>query len=119
MKKTMILVGLLFAMAHTAFAEQQGVLMDFHRKSIPEKNMKVNRAPMRLPIEVIYDSDTHIIEVIGNESMEAEVFLYDAAGSLEDYSSTLNAHFTVWTPGYYTIRIQGDEWFAEGEIVME
>lgn len=37
MKKVIILVGLLLAMAHTAFAEQRGVLMEIHHRSIPEK----------------------------------------------------------------------------------
>lgn len=106
-------------MAHTAFAEQRGVLMEIHYSSIPGKNMSVNRAPMRMPIEVIYDTDTHKIEVIGSESLEAEVFLYNANGTLEGYSSTLNTEFTVLIPGTYIIQIQGDGWYAEGEVKME
>lgn len=116
MKKVIILAELLLVMAHAAFAEQRGVLMEIHNKSIPEKNMSVNRAPMRLPIEVIYDSDTHNIKVIGSNDIEAEVFLYDVTGSLKNYSSTLNTNFTILTPGTYTIQIQADEWYAEGEI---
>ena len=116
MKKVIIMAGLLLVMAHAAFAEQWGVFMEIHKKSIPEKNMSVNRAPMRLPIEVVYDSDTHKIEVTGDESIEAEVFLYNANGTLEDYSSTLNTDFTILTPGTYTIQIQADECYAEGEI---
>lgn len=116
MKKLIILAGLLLAMAHTAFAEQQGVFMKFHSKVNPQKNMEVNRAPMRVLIEVIYDSDTHKIEVIGNNSIEAEVFLYNANGNLEGYSPSLNTSFTVLTPNTYVILIEGDGWYAEGEI---
>lgn len=116
MKKVIILAGLLLVMAHTVFAEQHGVFMEFHRKSNPEKNSGVNRSLMRLPIEVVYDSDTHIIKVTGNESLEAEVFLYNANGTLENYSSTVNTDFTVLTPGTYIIQVQGDGWYAEGEI---
>lgn len=105
MKKLIVLAGLILAMAHTAFAEQRGVLMEIHNKSNPEKNMEVNRSPMHLSIEVIYDSDTHKIEVAGNESLEVEVFLYNTNGTLEDYSSTLNTDFTVLTPGTYIIQI--------------
>lgn len=107
---------LLLCMVHIAFAEQHGVYLEFHRKSMPEKNMEVNRAPMRLPIEVIYDSDTCQIEVVGTESLEAEVFLYRANGILEGYSSTLNCEFPVSDPDSYNLKIQGDGWFAEGEI---
>lgn len=119
MKKAIILAGLLLGMAHTVFATQWGVFMEFHRKSNPGKNMSVNRAPMRLPISVVYDSDTHQIEVTGDESMDAEVFLYNTNGTLENYSSTLNTNFTVLIPGTYFIQIQGDGWYAEGEVEME
>ena len=119
MKKLIIMAALLLGMAHTAFAEQRGVLMEIHYRSVPGKNMSVNRAPMRLPIEVVYDSDTHKIEVVGNESLEAEVFLYNSNGSQENYSSSLNTEFTVLTPGIYIIQIQGDGWYAEGEIEVE
>ncbi|MCC8036802.1 MAG: hypothetical protein Q4D41_05970 [Prevotellaceae bacterium] len=119
MKKLIILATLLLGMAHAAFAEKRGVLMEIHYRSVPGKNMSVNRAPMRLPIEVVYDSDTHRIKVTGNESMDAEVFLYNANGDLENYSSSLNTEFTVLTPGIYIIQIQGDGWYAEGEIEVE
>lgn len=119
MKKAIILVGLLLVtMVHTAFAEQRGVFMEFHRKINPGKNMQVNRAPMRLPIEVAYDSETHDIKVIGDNSIKAEVFLYDANGTLESYSSTLNTDFNVRGTGTCTILIQGEGWYAEGDIEM-
>jgi c-di-AMP phosphodiesterase-like protein len=116
MKKVIVLAGLLLAIAHAAFAEQRGVFMEFHRKINPENSRDVNRALMRLPIEVVYDSDTHKIEINGDESMEAEVFLYNANGTLENYSSSLNTDFTVLTPGTYIIQIQGNGWYAEGKI---
>ena len=119
MKKVIILVVLLLTtMAHTAFAEQRGVFMEFHRKINPGKNMQVNRAPMRMPIEVVYDSDTHNIKVSSQKGIEAEVFLYNANGVLESHSSTLNAEFSVLESGTYVILIQGEGWYAEGEIQM-
>lgn len=108
--------GMLLAMAHTAFAEQREAFMEFHRKNIPEKKMEANPALMPLPIEVIYDSDTHKIEVIGDDSTEAEVHLYNANGTLEEHSSSLNTNFMVLAPGTYIIQIQGNGWHAEGEI---
>ena len=119
MKKMIFIAGLLLSMALTAFAEQQGVFMQFHRKINPENSRDVNRARMRLPIDVVYDSDMHKIEVTGEESIEAEVFLYNTNGSLENYSSSLNTDFTVLNSGIYTIQIQGNGWYAEGEIEVE
>lgn len=71
---------------------------------------------MRLPIEVVYDTDTHKIEVVGNESLIAEIFLYKADETLLDYSSIINTTFTVQTSGTYIIIIQSDKWYAKGEI---
>ena len=85
MKKVIIFAGLLLAMSHTAFAEQCGVFMEFHRKVNPEHTRDVNRAPLRLPIDVVYDSDTHKIEVVGNEEMEVQIFLCDENGNYIDF----------------------------------
>lgn len=114
-----IRLGLLLVMNYTAFAEQRGIFMDFHGDINPKKDMEVNRTPMKLPIEVIYDSDVHTIEVIGNGSLEAEVFLYNINGTLESYSPILNTDFTVLNLGTYSIQIQGDGWYAEGEVEIE
>lgn len=103
-------------MSHTAFAEERDIFLDFHQKNNPEKNLEVNRAPMRLPIEVVYYSDTNIIVVMGDESLDAEVFLINTNNNIEDYSSSLNTTFLVSISGNYIIKIQGNEWYAEGEI---
>lgn len=116
MKKTIILFGLLLVMSYTAFAEQRGIFMNLHGDINPKKDTEVNRTPMKQPIMVIYDSDVHKIEVIGIGSLEAEVFLYNIDGILESYSPILNTDFTVLASGTYIIRIQGDEWYAEGEV---
>ena len=63
-----------------------------------------------------YDSDTHKIQIIGNESIEADVFLYDTNGIIENSSTKLNADFTDITSGTYSILIQGKEWYAEGDV---
>ena len=118
-KDNYFLLGLLLVMNYTAFAEQRGIFMDFHGDINPKKDTEVNRTPMKLPIEVIYDSDVHTIEVIGNGSLEAEVFLYNINGTLESYSPILNTDFTVLNLGTYSIQIQGDGWYAEGEVEIE
>ena len=116
MKKMIILVGLLLVTIQSLLAEQRGVFMEFHRKINPEHTRDVNRAPMRLPIEVVYDIETHKIQIAGDESIEAEVFLYDANGTLEEYSPTLNTEFNILVSGNYIINIIGEEWYAEGKI---
>lgn len=119
MKKTIILLGLLLVMSYTAFAEQRGIFMNLHGDINPNKDTEVNRTPMKQPIMVIYDSDVHKIEVIGNESLEAEVFFYNMNGTLEGYSPILNTDFMVLNSGTYSIQIQGNGWYAEGEVEIE
>ena len=118
LNKYFILIGLLLIMTCTAFAEQRGVFLQFHRKVNVGKNMKVHRAPLYLPIDVVYDSDVHNIKVVGDKSIEAEVFLYNASGILVCYSSTLDTDIDILLSGTYTIVIQGEGWYAEGEIEM-
>ena len=119
MKIFFILTGLLLFMAQPALAEQYDIYLEIHQRSNHENDTKVNRAPMLLPIEVVYDSDNHIVKVIGYDSLNAEVFLYDSDGSVEGHSSTLNTEIPVMSSGSHTIQIQGDGWYAEGEIVVE
>lgn len=77
MKKAIMLVGLLLGMVHTVLAEECGVFMEFFLRMNPEKDMAVNRAPMRLPVYVAYDTDTHKVKVVGRGAMEGKVFLYN------------------------------------------
>lgn len=116
MKKTIILTWLTLAMAFNASAVENGVLLEFHRMSKPDTHTKMDRAPMHLPIDVIYDTDAHAIKIVGDESIDAEAYIYDLAGTLEDYSTSLNVTFSISTPGIHIINIQGDGWYAEGRI---
>lgn len=120
MKKVIIFAGLLLAMSHTAFAEQCGVFMEFHRKVNPEHTRDVNRAPLRLPIDVVYDSDTHKIEVVGNEEMEVQIFLCDENGNTLDYSSYINAELNIPYnySGLIILRIECEKWIAIGKITV-
>lgn len=75
-----------------------------------------HRAPMHINIEAYYNPSAQTIEVVGDEYIGAEVFLYDAEGPLVDYSSSINTVFSVSAPGSYRILIQSPNWYAEGEI---
>lgn len=116
MKKLFIFAILSFSITLSVFAEQQGVFLEFHRKNNPENNTKVNRSPMRLPIDVLYDTETHIIKIIGDTSLEVEVFLYNNLGEVVDFSTSLDAEFSISSLGTHTIYIQGDNWYAQGNI---
>ena len=114
MKKIALLIGLALTFAPTISAERQDVSMKHQRKSTPDKNTGYNRAPLHLPIDVVFDTDTQTLEVTGDESMDAEVYIYNSDGALEDYSSTINANFVITIPGDHLIHIEGDGWYSDG-----
>ena len=118
MKKTIILTWLMLTMAFAASAAENGVFMEFHRMSNPGKHTQVNRAPMHLPIEVTYDTDAQTIKIVGDESIDAEVFIYNSVGDVVDYSVYLNTTLSISTSGIHIIYIQGDGWYAEGKILV-
>ena len=63
MRHKIIVFLLAIVTAFTAVAAQQGVFMEYHRKS-KSGNTQVPRSPMRLPINIVYDSDTNYLYAI-------------------------------------------------------
>lgn len=116
MQRTIIFTWLMLVAAFTVSAAGNGVFMEYHRKSNPSRNTQVHRAPMHIPIEVTYDSNTKTIKIVGEESIEAEVYIYDIAGNIEDYSPSLGVTFQLTAPGVHIISIHGEGWYGEGSI---
>lgn len=116
MKRTFLILSMLMTLTQATFAEQSDIFLEFHRKSDIGKDTEINRSKFFVPIDVLYDSDTHTIIVIGSESLNAEVYVHDSTGTQVFYSASLNTNYTFSTPGTYTIQIQGDGWYAKGEI---
>ncbi|MBD5190201.1 MAG: hypothetical protein HDS95_07990 [Bacteroidales bacterium] len=100
--------------AVSCFAEKTNIQLDPLPKKDPE--LKSPRAPMRLPIDVVFDNETMTIQVSCVSNLEGEVFLYNASNELEDYSPCLNAILTLSNSNYHTILIEGDGWSATGVI---
>ena len=98
MKKIIISTLLLLALSITASAKERKVSMEFHRENKQSSTGVVNRAPMRISIDVAYDTDTRTIEIVGDEAIEAEAYLYTSTGDIEDYSGSVNNVFSVANP---------------------
>lgn len=118
MKKFIISTMLLLMVSITASADSQVLPMEVHTRNNSNKSTTVDRAPRRIPIEVRYDSKMRTIEIVGNDAVEAEVYLYTSTGDEVDYSASVNTVFYVPTSGIYVVLIQGDNWYAEGEVEM-
>lgn len=119
MKQLLSLILVIIAIAFPSVAQspkgnsQESVKLEYNRA---DNGNKPIRAPMRINIEVFYDTETHIVEVYGDEAMDAEVFIYNASGDIVDYSSSLNTELTIPASGIYTIQIESEGWYALGVI---
>lgn len=101
-----------------AHAEQENVYVDLLLDGHGTTNTTVKRCPMRLPIEVYYDSKASAIEVRGDVECEAVVYLRDANGNVLAFSSDINTMLEIpqGFSGILLIYIEGDAWTAYGEI---
>ena len=96
-------------------AGERRVFMEINKRN-KDSYTKVNRAPERISLDVVYDTDTQYVTVNGDEGIEVEVFLYNSLGEVEDYSSSLNTTLSVSSPGIHQIHIEGEDWVANGII---
>lgn len=115
MKKIIVLIGILMSMCPSISAKEHGVFMEINMRN-REAYTKVNRAPKHISLNVVFDDETGLIRVTGDESVVAEVFLYNSSGEIEDYSSSLNSNLTITNSGSYRILIVSEDWGAEGNV---
>ena len=99
MKYFILLFGLLFGMSLQAIAEKREVKMTIVRKGNDQRDMIIHRSPMQLPVEINYDSETGIVEITGDDELEAQISLTDESGNTLAFSPTINTVFEVPT-GY-------------------
>lgn len=120
MKRYLLLIGVAIAIAVQGFAEKSGICMDIAKRGHNSKTTTVRRSPMRIPIYVFYDNDTHQIEVVGDDELAAQVFLSDENGNTLDYSPCINAMLDVPCNynGILLIRIESEDWIATGNIAI-
>ncbi len=117
MKKILlILTALIVSYITPLTVNCENIPINIHRETDPDKNTSFDRAPMRLPIEVIFNADSNTIEVKAPEYLEGEVYIQDSMFNLEAYSPTLNVLLQVSNRGPYTITIKGMGWYATGVI---
>lgn len=120
MKGKVILLWLLLSMAFTVSAETKDVIIEIHSNSDSDKHTQVDRAPMRLPVEVVYDTDKHTITVSGDDSLEADVSLTDETGNVLEFSPSVNTTLNIpdGYSGIIVIRIESADWIGIGKIEM-
>lgn len=114
MKKIILLMILLNSLTVMA-GERTDVHIDVSKTGDNTGMMDRERAPIRLPIAVFYDSDTNIAEVwCDNDNIQAEIYVYDENGAIEVYSPYMNVALQLTSNGTHYIKIIGDGWIAHG-----
>lgn len=123
MKKilSLILVMMSIAFSSVAQASNNGnanipIVLESHPID-NNGNSTRHRAPMRINIEALYDSDSRSINIYYNGEVDGDVYLY-LNETVIDYSSEINTSFPIYTPGFYKIEIIGENWIVEGDIQL-
>ena len=118
MKRFLIMIGVLLSIQMPLSAAKEDVPMSIAKKGQGNKFTTVKRAPMYVSLEIIYDDTAHVIEVISEEEVDAQVYIKGEDGAILGYSGCLNTTLNVPSGfiGILTISIECDEWTAEGEI---
>lgn len=112
------MLWLMLAMAFTISAEEKSVFIKIDRKDDSSKHTQVDRAPMRLPIDVVYDTDNLTITVSGDDTLEADVSLADETGTVIDLSPSVNTTLNIpdGYSGIIVICIESADWIGIGKI---
>ena len=120
MRKYLLLFGVIISIGIPSFASKYDVCMEYHQLGQGTQSTTVRRSPLRLPIDVLYDSETHQIEVVGDEDVVAQTFLCDENGNVLDYSPSINAVLQIPSnySGLIIIRIENEDWSAIGEMAV-
>lgn len=116
MRKFLLLFIAALSISGTINAEKKELKLTYHRQIKSGTKGNIDRAPMRLPIDVYFDSEAGIIEVAGDDTLEADVTLCDETGAALDYSPVINATFSVegLNPAY--VLIEGENWYATADL---
>lgn len=116
MKKVILLLALFFTLSIPVKAEDEPVPVQIYRERELTGNKDWERSIICVPVEVYFDAEKHIVKVVGEETADVEIFIYNGTGVMVDYSSTINTEFILTSTGKYTIIIQGEGWYGEAII---
>lgn len=77
MKKFFLIIAVIFTTMFSSFAEDEKVPVVFNNKKQTSSKSTWDRAPMRIPVDVFYNTENRVIKVEGSETIEAEIYLYN------------------------------------------
>lgn len=114
MKKSVFILLLMWSFALAVQAEKTPIVLSHTTADTSKFDMDKDRYVG--VIDVVFDSDSNTLEVTGDSDIEAELYVYDSAKNVVNYSSSINSTLSLTGHGTYTLYIAGDGWYAEGQI---
>lgn len=115
MKKIVTLLIIFISLAASQYVQADSQPIIITQKGDSSSN-KPQRAPLHLLIEVVYNDEEQTVEVVADETLQAEVYLY-YNNELVDSSDEINCSFSLPFPhGEYTILIDSENWYADGHF---
>lgn len=114
-----LIMGVLISLSFQISAKKNNVPMDSSPKRHGDNNIR-HRSPLLIPIEVNYDDETHLVEISGDEELDAQVYLCDEHGNVLDYSPALNSELEIpdFHSGMVIIRVESEDWISTGSIFI-
>lgn len=107
MKKLILLLFMAFALTASAGTNDEPIPMRTHED---HKDHEVNRAPINLPIKVLFNSTDNTVSVwCDDDNIQAEIFIYEESGIMETYSQYMNVVLPITTTGTHSIIIKDDD----------
>lgn len=113
MKKFLVLILAIVAIAGWADTPPDPIPLETHPNENSDDGKRF-RSPARNLVEVFYDSVTGTVITTGDPNLDAEVYLYDETGMVEDYSACVNSTLHVTSRGSHTVIVIAEYWYAIG-----
>lgn len=94
---------------------------DVHRNGSNENNNGLKRTLSSLPIiDILYDSETQMIEIVSSVDCEANIFVYDLSGNLIEYTESMDTVLSLpMGVSECFIRIEASTWYATALVGTE
>ncbi|MDE5842339.1 MAG: hypothetical protein K2H35_01220 [Muribaculaceae bacterium] len=101
----------------TSYAEDKPVTPIWKKKTSNPGGLG-GHAPMKLPINVLFDDASGILTVSAPEDMEGIVYVYTEDGRLEASSNRLNCSLQLSSSGLHILSLQGENWIGEAKFIF-
>lgn len=112
----LLIVAFAFSLSADSGSGSNGGTKNVFLEIWKRQQQQPHRAPLRINVEAVYDSEANAISVLFDGEAQGEAFLY-LGEELVGYSNEINSTFQLPSAhGLYTIEIETESWTATGQL---